>query len=197
MEEVKGPEDLFLPDIRANAFSWAPEERYQLVMQVPITRATPEAVQRLLVTAKNLIVYACFYYPFNTTAVLTAFSALELAIRLRVEKEKIDAKLKGLHDALRLAFDHGWISDDGLNAPTKGEKIVLDTDGTIRYEEVALEKPYVEILVESIPKTRNALAHGSNFLHNSGSADVQLVTLLINQIYPDGEAIGQHPASNS
>jgi hypothetical protein len=189
MEEVKRPKNLFELDSRAKLFSWGPEERYELVTQVQITNTTPEPVQRLIVTAKNLIIYACFYYPFNITAVMTAFSALELAIRLKAENGKIDVKLKGLHDALRLAVDRHWISDQGLSVPSKWEKLVVDAEGRIKSEEVPLEKPYVEILVESMPKTRNALAHGSNFLHNSGSLEVRLVTELINQIYPDLDTI--------
>lgn len=182
MEELNSPETLATLDIRARMLGWDPRERHELVASVPIDEAVPEAVQRLLMTAKNLIVYSCFHYPFNMVAAQTAFSAIELAIRLRSEADGHVGKLRGLHDAIQRAIDEKWIADDAtLNRPRLQQ--IVSPAGEVTYKEVPAVEPFVAILGRVFPKYRNDLAHGSSNMDNLGASMVLDVNRMINQIF--------------
>jgi hypothetical protein len=184
MEEVTHPDALFDQEIRATMFGWTPAERYSLVQSIPINSSIPEDVQRLLVTAKNLLIYACFYYPFNITAMQTALSALELAIRKKAESEGITSKLSGLQNAMEMALKHRWISDAGLSWIPAPRRLVVGLDGEMEYVDDLTAGPYVDVLKAVLPKMRNSLAHGSGFLDNGGASKVLVVNELVNQMFP-------------
>jgi hypothetical protein len=184
LEAVVEPTALFVQEMRASVFGWSPEERHRLVTSVAINPSVPEEVQRLIVTSKNLLIYACFYYPFVVTAMQTAFSALELAIKLKAAQSGSPKKLSGLRQAMDLAIAENWIRDEGLEVPPQ-EEIRETPEGEPEIVETARARPYVEFLAADYPKTRNDLAHGSGYLHNAGASKVLTVNRLINQIYPD------------
>jgi hypothetical protein len=184
MESVICPSKIHDIDERARIFGWSPDERSQLMQSVEISDSVPEHVHRLLVTSKNLIIFSCYYYPFNVTAVQTAFAALEMAIRLRAEAEQLPVRLKGLKDAMDLAVRLSWISDDGLPVPNVPRAIHIASDGEVEEEEAGPLKPYVEVLAEFMPKIRNQLAHGSGFMSNHGASNVLMIGSLINQLFP-------------
>lgn len=182
MEELISPDSLNALDIRAQMLGWKPVERHELVASVAIDAGVPEEVQRLLVTAKNLIVYSCFHYPFNMVAAQTAFSAFELAVRLRSEAEGHVGKLKGLHDAIQRAVREEWIRDDTtLNRPRLQQ--MVSSEGEVTYVEIPATEPFVEVLGRVFPKYRNALAHGSSTMDNLGASMVLDVNRMINQIF--------------
>ena len=185
MEDLINPETLDALDIRARMLGWSPRERHELVASVPIGEGVPAEVQRLLMTAKNLIVYSCFHYPFNMIAAQTAFSAIELAIRLRSEAEGHVGKLRGLHDAIKRAIDLGWISDDATLNRTRLQQIVSQ-EGKVTYVEVPATEPFVQVLGRVFPKFRNDLAHGSGNMNNLGASMVLDANRMINQIFCKG-----------
>lgn len=43
---------------------------------------------------------------------------------------------------------------------------------------------YVKIILEALPETRNPYAHGTSMLHNKVLGSIELVSEIINQIYP-------------
>lgn len=183
MEELISPDNLGDLDIRSRVFGWNPRERYEFVSSVKVDNTVPEEVQRLLVTAKNLIIYSCFHYPFNIIAAQTAFSALELAIRLRSEAEGFTEKLKGLHSAMQRAIEEKWISDDETLCRPRRQQQVFGLDEANRYSELSSEEQFVEVLAKIFPKYRNALAHGSSSMDNLGASMVLDVNRMINQIF--------------
>lgn len=185
MELVIKPSELHKLDPRAEIFGWSPDERYKLVESVAINSAVPEHVQRLIVTSKNLIIHSCLYYPFNITEVQTAFSALELAIRLRAENEGLKIVFKGLRGAMEFAVRSSWVSDNGIPIPPPPKTFHLTSDGEIEEIDAPILRPYVEVLAEFMPKIRNELAHGSGYLHSGGASKVLMINHLINQIFPD------------
>jgi hypothetical protein len=184
MEEVIRPDALFEQEMRATMSGWSPAERHTLAQSVPINVTIPEDVQRLLVTAKNLLIYACFYYPFNITAMHTALSALELAIRKKAQSEGVTSKLSGLHGALEMALKHQWISDDGMSNIPVRRALVVRANGEREYVEDLTAGPYVDVLKAVLPKIRNLLAHGSGYLDSDGASKVLVVNELINQMFP-------------
>lgn len=184
MEALISPSELHQLDPRAAIFGWTPEERFALMESVSISDAIPEQVHRQIVTAKNLILHSCLYYPYNVTAIQTAFAALEMAIRLRTESEGQTLVFKGLRAAMQHAVRNKWISDDGLPMPKRPTSFRMSSEGTPEEFEPPLVRSYVEVLAEFMPKIRNELAHGSGYLHNGGASKVLMVNHLINQIFP-------------
>lgn len=185
MESIINPSKLHQLDPRSEMFGWTPEERFALVDSVSINDSVPERVRRLVITSKNLIIHSCLYYPYNITAVQTAFSALELAIRLRVETEGLNITFKGLRGAMEFAVRSSWISDGGLPLPSAPTAYHFTSEGGIEEFEAPVLRPYVEVLAEFMPKIRNELAHGSGYLHSGGAGKVLMINHLINQIFPD------------
>lgn len=183
MEKLVQPDDLLELDIRACIFGWDPNERYTLMCSVEIAAGVPEQVQRLLMTAKNLIVYSCFHYPFNLVAAQTAFSALELAVRLRSDAEGITDKVRGLHGAMQRAINEKWIADDETLCHPMQRQRVFSPEVGLTYLDIPPAEKFVEILGKVFPKYRNTLAHGSSIMDNLGASMVLDVNRVINQIF--------------
>ncbi|SHN44829.1 hypothetical protein SAMN05192549_12714 [Duganella sacchari] len=189
MEAVISPSELYQLDPRAKMFGWTPEERFALMSSVSISDAIPEQVHRQVVTAKNLIIHSCLYYPYNVTAIQIAFAALEMAIRLRTECEGHTVAIKGLRAAMQHAVRSKWISDEGLPLPKRPTSFRMSSEGHLEEFEPPLVRSYVEVLAEFMPKIRNELAHGSGYLHNGGASKVLIVNHLINQLFPSRTTI--------
>jgi hypothetical protein len=183
MEELMSPDNLGDLDIRSRVFGWNPRERYDFISSVKIDPAVPEEVQRLLMTAKNLIIYSCFHYPFNVIAAQTAFSALELAIRLRSDADGFTEKLTGLHAAMQRALEEKWISDDEILCCSRRQQNIFGPQEAISYTELSSEQQFVEVLAKIFPKYRNVLAHGSSSMDNLGASMALDVNRMINQIF--------------
>ncbi|SFX38485.1 hypothetical protein SAMN03097694_1884 [Janthinobacterium lividum] len=191
MEELVEPDNICELDIRAGMFGWSPRERHALVSSVDIVETVPEAVQRLLMTAKNLVVFSCFHYPFNMVAAQTAFSAIELAVRLRSEADGLSGNLRGLHDSMQRAINQKWIADDAtLSRPLRQQQVVSPEAG-LTYVEVPAAEQFVEVLGKVFPKYRNEMAHGSSIMDNLGADMVLDANRIINQIFR------QTPVSNA
>lgn len=183
MEELLGPDNLGELDIRARMFGWDPHERHALMSSVDIAVTVPEQVQRLLMTAKNLVVYSCFHYPFNMVAAQTAFSAIELSVRLRSDADGLTGKVRGLHDAMQRAINEKWISDDETLCRPRRQQQVFSPEMGLTYIELPVVEQFVEVLGRVFPKYRNALAHGHSIMDNLGADMVLDVNRVINQIF--------------
>ncbi|MBW3499927.1 hypothetical protein [Janthinobacterium sp. NKUCC08_JDC] len=183
MEELVNPDNLVELDIRALMFGWDVHERHALMSSVEIAVAVPERVQRLLMTAKNLVIYSCFHYPFNMVAAQTAFSAIELAVRLRSEAECITGRVRGLHDAMQRAIDKKWITDDETLGHSRLQQQVFNPETGFTYIDLTAVEQYVEVLGKVFPQYRNALAHGNGIMDNLGASMVLDVNRIVNQIF--------------
>lgn len=93
MEDVKTKATLHEPDIRRTmrvvinrrTGSQRPftfDDLEARVQDIPIPPGAPEEIKDLLATAKNLLLYSWYYYPFSMSASLQAAAALEQALRL-------------------------------------------------------------------------------------------------------------------
>ena len=152
------------------------------VNDIRIATSAPEDVQNLLVTAKNLLLYSWFYYPFSVTAALQASMAIERALRLKLAAQPKDT----LTHLLRRAIQDGLITDAGfprwkeyieafqcIHSLRKGskKKLTLTT-----------------ILLDTFPKFRNAIAHGGPLLDDLGFRHLDIAAEVILQLYPDTKA---------
>ncbi len=85
------------------------------VSEIPIPPAAPEQIKDLLATAKNLLLYSWYYYPFSMSASLQAAAALEQALRLMLNATERDT----LSFLLREAVQKGLLTTDGFKRWTQ------------------------------------------------------------------------------
>lgn len=175
-----------------------------------LNKAVPEDVLLHFETAKNLFLYGWFVYRFYTVADHQALGALELALRIRYEKEIPKSyyprsKFATLKPLLRYAIDKGylrherfrrWNEQAEMRAQSRYrlEKIQeMQERGLDRIEldysdiEVIDEDrnwAYLENVLEGLSETRNSHAHGSTSVYSPSVATIELVAEVVNQLFP-------------
>jgi len=203
MSNFKKFEEVLLPDPRIKMFkrikvenntttSIELKEMYDEVAAIYLTGHPPERIAREFDKAKNLIVYSWFVYEFAMSAIFQAHSTLEYALREKFEIESITLKeLTGLRKLLSEAVARGWIRDGGFphvvqNARRRQESETLWPKGVtqIPFDPNATE--YCQILIETKPRIRNDLAHGSSTLLPPGYAlfEIEICARIIDQLFP-------------
>lgn len=176
-----------------------------------LNAAAPEDIKVHFDTARNLYLYAWFVYRFYPVAEYHALACLELALRERYEKE-IPKKYFGrskhvsLKPLLRYVVDKGDVKNEGFRRwheaaerraryryqtekldemHEKGlEQIELD-DSEVIVTDVDRNWEYIKVITDTLPKLRNHYAHGTKMLHNQVLGTIQIVSEIINQVYPD------------
>ncbi|WP_028009179.1 hypothetical protein [Solimonas flava] len=201
--------DLLLPDKRNQYFRGTLEELHARLSVLELNGNVPTSARQLFETAKNVSLYAWFVYRFHQVSEMTAYAALELALRIRAGESDsfLDRKKKrppSLRDLLEKAMDERWISPTNFSAMRSlaairaADNIVRETirglqpgdEAVVRYPseaEIAAElgKMDVSTLLRSIPDMRNDLGHGSTTLSNSSVGTLQIVAEIMNQIFAD------------
>lgn len=155
----------------------------------------PFGVRVQFETAKNLLLYSWFCYRFMQAAELHAIGAVEMALRRRFEVRDDLRDAPGLARMLSDALAAGWIRDDGFrhverlrtSRPEPVRQVWVDHEGVhlgdIIVPEVAGVSGYAGMLARELPRHRNALAHGSEWLHPSSAYLVlELCCDIINQL---------------
>jgi hypothetical protein len=188
MEEVKTKVTLHTPDIRRTMivvinnktgaqrpFSFADVEGR--VSDIPIPPAAPEDVKDLLVTAKNLLLYSWYYFPFSMSASLQAAAALERALRLKLNATERDT----LSFLLREAVKKGHLTTAGFKRWTQWREAFAQLHSKGRKAEKA---NLAKLLSKTLPHFRNTLAHGNRFVDDSGFLHLDIVCEAIEQLYP-------------
>lgn len=182
-----------------------------------LNKTVPEDIRIHFDTARNLYVYAFFVYRFYPVAEHHALACLELALRERYEKEipkkyYEHSKFVMLKSLLRYAVDKGDVRNEGfkrwqeaaeIRARTrymyeKGDemqdkgldKIELDYS-EVQVTDIDRNLGYINDLIEILPKFRNNYAHGSKMLHNNVLGTIQVVSEIINQIYPETSNVAE------
>jgi hypothetical protein len=158
------------------------DDLYREVESIRLHDRVPETVRSHFETARNLAVYAWYFYPFNMTAQLAAYTTIEYALRSKTA----DKKTKFKHLLIK-AVNAGWICDSGFSIPRqhaaslRARNLLLPPE--YKQPEPSLFREYCDVLSETIPFLRNELAHGSNMLHSGGTGAVRLSAELINQLF--------------
>lgn len=194
MESLKRLPEICLPDPRQTAFVYTDpttpggfrkltiEDVYSAVDSIRLHNGSPEAVRSHFETARNLALYAWFYYPFNVTAQLAAYTTIEFALRSKTADKK--TKFKHL---LVKAVNAGWIKDSGFSIPTQRVKCIRERNelhpSEYQEAEPTLLRDYCDVLIESIPFLRNEVAHGTSMMHGGGIGAVRISAELINQLF--------------
>lgn len=188
MEDVKTKATLHEPDIRRTLRviinrrtgverPFAFDDLEARVQEIPIPPEAPEEVRDLLATAKNLLLYSWYYYPFSMSASLHAAAALEQALRLRLNATKRDT----LNYLLGQAVKKKLLTTAGFKrwAAWRDAFVQLHEPGA-KPQKHNLAK----LLAKTLPHFRNALAHGNRFVDDIGFLHLDIVCEAISQLYP-------------
>lgn len=168
----------------------------------------PEDVTIQFETAKNLFVYAWFVYRFHAVSEHQSLTCLEFGLRERFGKDMAASrKLRRtltLKPLLRHAVDRGHVRNEGFKR--WHDKALLRAQSRFEYEKgeemrrkglTSIEYDYsdvvvtdqdrdwnlIEVLVESLPFTRNEYAHGSASIHNQVRGTLELTMEILNQVF--------------
>ena len=195
MESLKKLEEICQPDSRTHAFTLLDpnhpgflrkrtiEDFHRAAESISLHEGVPERIRSHFETARNLIIYSWFYYPFNVTAQLCAYTSVEYALRLKANDRRMPFKR-----LLQRAVDQGWITDKGFSRPQRRRDAIQRHNEGLPPEFQVPEPPmireYCDAIAESLPFLRNQLAHGSSLLHEQGALQVRICAELINQLFP-------------
>ena len=211
IDRLKKFAEVYQPDERQRYFSTTLEDEHETLSCIQLNENTPRTAIQLFETAKNLSLYSWFVYRFHQVSELTAFSALEVALKEKYESENPDpAKNKKgsrttLHFLMAHAKEANWISNEGFPSLFDRAKVfaadkknhekakkhdfdkepeMLCDEPTIQEVEDALKAvDLVSAVTENTNKIRNNLAHGSSTLHPNSISTLLLVSEIINQLY--------------
>ncbi len=195
MESIKPFLEITEPDERSHAFvkmdrqtgsfsHFTLEDFHRRAASIKLHAGVPESIRNHFETARNLIIYSWFYYPFNVTAQLTAYTSVEFALRVAFNDRKTSFK-----HLLNKAVETGLITDKGFSIPQNKAKGTRENNQTMPVQfqvlEPTLTRDYSDALVKAIPYLRNQLAHGTIMLHERGAQHVRICAELINQLFPN------------
>lgn len=188
------------------------EDQYACISNFKLSSAVPECITTHFETAKNLYLYAWHVYRFYQVAEQHAFATLEYALRLRLPEyvDRFKNEKRGREPTLSLLLKHAkeaeilknhlfpsrklwatkmakdrFISELRLQKFTEGiyefeydDSLVSPTNEDMNYD-------WISGFIKSMPKIRNSLAHGTSMLHPMVIHTFDVVSSIINQLYPE------------
>lgn len=198
MESLKRLEEVCEPDVRQKNLvnldkeagvikPISLEDYHRMANSIRLHNGVPEEVRDQFETARNLIVYSWFYYPFNVTSQLQAIACVEFALKLKAGcRVVLKGRPPGLKKLLKKAVDEGWVTDNGF---TKAREVKPPVSGKAMFRTMSgqVVATYCETMIENLPEMRNYLMHGENLLHSRGSEWVQECAEIINQLFAGPE----------
>ena len=209
-ETLKRLEEITEPDHRSTGFAVANlaagtaqpttlADLYRDAERIRIGEAVPVDVRSYMEATKTLFVYGWFYYPFFTLSAFMATTAVEMALKLKLQQRPDDpSHLKSLFDR---AIAQGLLSDEGFPSRESAEAYSENLEAYMAAKfgegEAASEPgsvgpspPYVQRVADFMRHFRNAFAHPSGHWILLPGQAVNFLTLageVINQLWP-GEA---------
>jgi hypothetical protein len=186
METFKQFNEILEADGRQKYFGRTLQDFHKRAEQIALHDAVPENIRNHFLTARHLLIYSWFYYPFHVSAMLQAFVSVEFALKEKAGAPHYRAGFKRL---LEMAVQNRWIRDEGFaivrrrNERIKRQKEELEALGMTWPDETEV-RSYCETLLEVLPFFRNDLAHGTTFLDNGSAKWLEACADLINQLFP-------------
>jgi hypothetical protein len=160
------------------------EDFHKRADKIRLHDGVPEKIRSHFETARNLIIYSWFYYPFNITAELCAYTSVEYALKTKNGYKSGRSSFSAL---LKKAVDEKWITDNGFSHIQRRRENIRAYNESLPFEfqtpQTAMLDDYCKTLVKSLPFLRNELAHGCSMLHEHGAMTVQICADLINQLF--------------
>jgi hypothetical protein len=189
------------------------DDQHAAVARFKLSATAPKDIAIHFETAKNLYLYAWFVYRFYPVAEQHTLITLEFALRMRqpsfVEEYKSRHRLEhepGLVALLKRAISDGLVTNQAFT--TRHAWALRRAQSRFQYEQIEkmhregltemeiddsdvqpteedLDYDWLGTFVDAIPYFRNNYAHGSAMLHNSVLHSFEVVTEIINQLYPE------------
>jgi hypothetical protein len=196
METLKRAEDVRQPDVRSVCYvrldTGQPvtfQDRCSQIAAVQLNPGVPEDVRSYLATIQNLCVYAWFAYDFYALVVFLSYTLIEMALRLRFPITGRDRRT--LHDLLKEAIKRNLIQEKAFSHMRRirqQQALGLRLEREIRKvpRSSVPKSNYPEILLETLPKLRNAFAHPrGHAIHLPGDAlfALRFAAEFINQLF--------------
>ena len=185
-------------------------DQHERISKHTLHAKVPEDIMMQFETARNLYLYAWFVYRFYPVSEHQALACLELALRKRFESDLSQEELGGrkptLSPLLCHAIKHGHIKHEGFRrwheAAKRRATLRYEMQKTnemhakglkqidLNYSEVTVTDAdrnweYLRFLSDFLPELRNNYAHGTSMLHNQVLTTLEVVSEIINQIYPE------------
>lgn len=187
------------------------EDRHEAIREFALNESAPLSIRVHFETAKNLYLYAWFVYRFFPVAEKHVLATLEFALRERLSawmpathgpKAKVP---RGLAKLISLAMAEKLITNDGLRANERlarqraSHRLSMEQIREMNSRGVTemafpdvpiqpLPEDYahdsLKIFEQNLPMIRNEYAHGSAMLHNTVLGTFEIVTDLVNQLFP-------------
>ena len=211
MDKVEDPlkplDEIREPDERSHNFVAGLEDNHAELNDIVLNDAVPLEVRQLFETAKNLSLYSWFVYRFHQVAELVSFTALEMALRERYQKENPqNEKRLMLRKLLTHAKSQGWIKEENFSGRMgrarhaaemkKIHELMQSQDGEgipvmeipepteAEIQEALKTINMVDSVVKAGPEIRNILGHGSSMLHPNSITTLKINAEVINQLFP-------------
>ena len=190
-------------------------DQNELISTFTLSRNVPEEVIIHFETAKNLYLYSWFVFRFYPVAEQQALTTLEYALRLsfpefvKEHSEKNRFKNEpGLKTLIKHAAKIGKIRNElflgrfawaSQRARARFNHLKLNEmveSGLIEmeYDDSGIEPSYDDLnhdwitgFIEHIPALRNDLAHGSSALHHTVIHTFDVVSSMINMLFPEAK----------
>lgn len=187
-------------------------DQHEAIFRFSLNSTVPNEITIHFETAKNLYLYAWFVFRFYPVAEQQALASLEFALRERLINFVQDFTLKhpksgvpGLSKLLSHAKEIGLIQNEALmgknewalkaaksrNTIKKLNELIASglhemkfDDSHLTPSEADLQHDWLGDFIKLIPRIRNDYAHGSSTLHHTVLHTFDLVSQLINQLYP-------------
>jgi hypothetical protein len=176
-EHFKIFEELLTPDSRSQYRELGPgslEGFHRVMADINLNIAVPEAIRSHFITARHLVVYSWFVYPFVMVAQSHAYTTLEYALRERLGRGKEDHP-PSLHHLWQIAIARGLLQDDCFRDWPGRHTSPRDTPPSTEW---------VTLITKSLSALRNDLAHGSYSLYPEHWRVLAFVADAVNQLYP-------------
>jgi hypothetical protein len=165
---------------------------YERAASFKLHDGVPEVVRSHFATAQNLLAYSWFHYPFNVTAQFLAYVSVEAGLRHRYPELKSRRRPKeaaSFKELVAHAINQGVVSDAGFaHVRLQIERRERERAAGFPWAEASGSeqvRPYVEVLVQTLPSLRNSLAHGEYILHHYGAGSVRICAEFINQLFAE------------
>lgn len=200
METLKRIEEITMPDHRSMGFgvinfsngttrSMTLADFYKDAESIQVNETAPEDLRSYVEAVKTLFVYGWHYYPFFTLSAFMATTAVEMALKRRLQTKPHDRSgLKALFDK---AISKGLLKDEGFpsrkHVQSKSGVVFGESEESSGVLPTEQGPPYAERVARFVGHFRNVFAHPSgHWILLPGQAIDFLVLAgeVINQLWP-------------
>ncbi len=191
-------------------------DQHSAISRFVLNKDVPEEIRIHFETSKNLYLYAWFVFRFYPVAEQQALASLEFALRAYLKEfvgwyivQHRNGQEPGLGALLKHAIKQQVLRNEAFSCRDRWAlkfaqnryrfekmKKMMDEnidsmemdESTVQASEADFNYDWLGAFIDSIPAIRNDYAHGSKTLKHSVLHTFEVVTEIINQLYPENRA---------